>query len=51
MLLVLAVCTAVFGAAAAAAPLDVALPPTAELLREQNRGLASMQLPIGPCAG
>ena len=41
-----------FGTAAAAAPLDLvqdfALPPTAELLREQDRGLATMQLPIGP---
>ena len=37
-----------FGAAAAAAPLEMALPPAAELLREQDRGLATLHLPVGP---
>ena len=42
----------IFGTSASAAPLDLvqdfALSPTAELLREQDRRLATMQLPIGP---
>ena len=45
-------CAALLGTAAAAAPLDLVrdfdLPVTAELLREEDRGLATMLLPIGP---